>query len=218
MKRHDELIDDLSKELEPVKPALNVGAVALAWVLLSAVLGVVATHLAGPARPGAFAQLLAHPRFLLESLLGVVAIAWVSVTVFRASIPAGLTRTFAWVGGVLMSAWILQYVIGLLYPALEPSSNGVRAACYFETMAYALPPTLAAVFIVRRLYPLNFLRTAMAIGLAAGMIPALYMQFACMYEPVHILEFHILPGLVMVIAGLLLGVFMGRRARDDSRR
>jgi hypothetical protein len=38
----------------------------------------------------------------------------------------------------------------------------------------------------------------MSIGLAAGMLPALYMQLACMYEPSHILGYHILPGLLMV--------------------
>jgi len=41
-------------------------------------------------------------------------------------------------------------------------------------------------------------RTAMSVGLVAGMLPALYMQLACMYEPLHILAFHILPGLLMV--------------------
>ena len=41
----------------------------------------------------------------------------------------------------------------------------------------------------------------MSLALAAGMIPALYMQIACMYAPAHILQFHILPGLSMVLAG-----------------
>jgi hypothetical protein len=41
----------------------------------------------------------------------------------------------------------------------------------------------------------------MSISLAAGMLPALYMQLACMYEPSHILAFHIFPGLLMVLAG-----------------
>ena len=41
----------------------------------------------------------------------------------------------------------------------------------------------------------------MALGLAAGMLPALYMQIACMYLPAHILQFHILPGLMVVFVG-----------------
>jgi len=201
MNAHDELIADLSRDLAPVKPAPNINVLALVWFLISAVFVVVVTHLAGPVRPGAFSQLVSEPRFLLETLLGAAAIIWVSIVAFRGAIPAALTRTFAITGLILMSLWLAQYVFGLVSPALEPSVLGERAHCYLETMAYSFPPILIALFLVRRLYPLHFLRTSMTLSLAAGMISALYMQLACMYEPLHILEFHILPGLAMVLIG-----------------
>jgi len=201
MNAHDELIADLSRDLAPVKPAPNINVLALVWFLGSAVFVIVVTHLAGPVRPGAFSQLASEPRFLLETLLGVAAIIWVSMVAFRAAIPAALSRTFAIAGVILMSLWLAQYVFGLVSPALEPSVLGERAHCYLETMAYSFPPILIALFLVRRLYPLHFLRTSMTLSLAAGMISALYMQLACMYEPLHILEFHILPGLAMVLIG-----------------
>jgi hypothetical protein len=84
---------------------------------------------------------------------------------------------------------------------MEPSEAGKRSFCYLETMVYSIPPILVAVFLARRLYPLNYTRTAMSLALTAGMIPALFMQIACMYVPAHILQFHILPGLSMVLAG-----------------
>jgi len=201
MNAHDELIADLSRDLAPVKPAPNINVLALVWFLGSAVFVIVVTHLAGPVRPGAFSQLASEPRFLLETLLGVAAIIWVSMVAFRAAIPAALSKTFAIAGVILMSLWLAQYVFGLVSPALEPSVLGERAHCYLETMAYSFPPILIALFLVRRLYPLHFLRTSMTLSLAAGMISALYMQLACMYEPLHILEFHILPGLAMVLIG-----------------
>jgi uncharacterized membrane protein YdbT with pleckstrin-like domain len=68
-------------------------------------------------------------------------------------------------------------------------------------MVYALPPILVGIYLIRRLYALQYVRTAMSLSLAAGMLPALYMQLACMYEPAHILFLHILPGLLMVLAG-----------------
>lgn len=201
MNKHEELIASLSRDLAPVSPAPNVNTLAMAWLLLSTGYVVVMTHLLGPIRPGVFSQLATEPRFLLESLLGVAAIIWTSLLAFRAAVPAALTRQFAAVGLVLMALWLAQYVVGLVNPALEPSILGKRDHCYFETMVYAFPPILVALFFIRRLYPLRFIRTAMSISLAAGMLPALYMQLACMYEPLHILAFHILPGLVMVLIG-----------------
>lgn len=201
MNAHDKLIASLSRDLKPVSPAPNVNALGLAWCLLSAGFVVVLTHLAGPIRPGALSQLISEPRFLMESLVGATAILWVSMTAFRTAIPAALTKAFAAVGAVLMSLWLAQYLFGLIDPALEPSTLGKRDHCYLETMAYSLPPILVALLLIRRLYPLNFVRTSMRVGLAAGMLPALYMQLACMYEPLHILSLHVLPGLAMVVVG-----------------
>ena len=201
MNAHDELIANLTRNLQPVTPAPNVNALSMVWLSLSAGFVVAMTHLAGPIRPGAFAQLIAEPRFLLESLLGMAAIIWISLAAFRAAVPAALTRTFAAVGAVLLTVWLAQYLVGLIDPALEPSPLGKRGHCYIETMVYSLPPILVALLLIRRLYPLRFVRTSMRVALAAGMLPALYMQLACMYEPLHILGLHILPGLAMVLVG-----------------
>jgi hypothetical protein len=206
MNEHDELISSLSRDLEPTSPAPNVNALAMAWFVLSASYVVVMTHLLGPTRPGAFSQLFTEPRFLAESLLGVLAIIWISLVAFRAAVPAALTRNFAAAGLILMSLWLAQYVYGLVNPALEPSMLGKRGHCYIETMVYSIPPILAALFLIRRLYPLRFIRTSMSLGLAAGMLPALYMQLACMYEPLHILTLHILPGLAMVLMAAVIAV------------
>jgi hypothetical protein len=207
MREHDELIASLSRDLKPVSPAPNVNGLAMVWFLLSAGFVVVMTHLVGPIRPGAFSQLVSEPRFLLETLLGVAAIIWTSLVAFRAAIPAALNRTFGTIGFVLMVLWLAQYVFGLIDPALEPSMLGKRDYCYLETMAYSLPLILAALLLVRRLYPLHYLRTAMTLSLAAGMLPALYMQLACMYEPSHILRLHVLPGLAMVLIGAVVARF-----------
>jgi len=201
MKQHENLIDNLSRDLAPVAPAPNVNRLGLAWLVLSAIFVAAITQLVDPVRPGAYGQLASEPRFLLETLLGVAAIAWTGLLAFRSAVPGELTRKFAVAGLVLMAMWLAQYVAGLVSPALEPSALGKRPYCYLETMIYAIPPILAAVFLARRLYPLHYTRTAMSLALAAGMIPALYMQIACMYAPAHILQFHILPGLSMVLAG-----------------
>ena len=216
MNKHEKLISNLSTDLAPVSPAKNINRMAISWFLLSAIYVVVVTHLFGPVRPGAFSQLATEPRFLLETMLGVVAILWVSLLAFRSAVPARLSKQFAVAGMVLMALWLAQYVIGFVSPALEPSRLGKRAYCYFETLAYSLPAILAGLYFVRRLYPLHPLRTAMSVGLAAGMMPALYMQLACMYEPLHILAFHILPGLVMVGIGAAIAARWPLRRQDSD--
>jgi hypothetical protein len=207
MDRHERLIENLSRDLSPVAPARNVNLVGLAWLLASAIFVVAVTQWTDPVRPGVFGQFQEAPRFMLETLLGVAAITWVGLLAFRSAVPGELTRRFAVAGLALMALWLAQYVIGLVSPALEPSEWGKRPFCYLETMIYSAPPILAALFIARRLYPLHYRRTAMLLALAAGMIPALFMQIACMYDPSHILLLHVLPGLSMVLVAAALAAW-----------
>jgi hypothetical protein len=216
--KHETLISNLSSNLEAVSPPPNINRLATTWFLLSAVYVVAVTHLFGPIRPGAYSQLGTEPRFLLETMLGVAAILWISLLAFRSAIPAALSRRFVTGGLVLMMLWLVQYVIGLVSPALEPSMLGKRNYCYYETVVYSLPVILAGLFFVRRLYPLRPVRTAMSVGLAAGMLPALYMQLACMYEPSHILKLHILPGLLMVGVGAAIATRWRLRHHGADKR
>ena len=210
------LISNLSRDLAPVSPPPNINRLAIAWFLLSAIFVVAITHLFGPIRPDAFSQLGTEPRFLLETMLGVAAILWTSLLAFRSAVPATLSKQFAATGMVLMALWLAQYVIGFVSPALEPSMLGKRDHCFSETLVYSLPVILTGLFLIRRLYPLRPLRTAMSIGLAAGMLPALYMQLACMYEPSHILGYHILPGLLMVGAAAGIAAIWRPRRLDSN--
>ena len=218
MNKREQLIENLARDLAPVKPAPDANRLALGWLLASAVFVLTITNLVDAVRPGAYSQLAANPRFLLETLLGAVAIAWVGLLAFRSAVPGALTRKFAVAGLLLMALWLAQYLAGLVSPALEPSELGKRGYCYLETMIYSVPPMLAAVFLARRLYPLHYTRTAMALALASGMMPALYMQIACMYAPSHILPFHILPGLSMVLAGAAVATLWRPQSDQAAKR
>jgi hypothetical protein len=202
MQNRENFIAELSQNLPPVKRLPNVNLLAIVWFIVSVVYVIVVINFVGPIRPGALSQLISSPRFLLETLLGVAAIFWVSLQAFRDAVPGMLSHRFMSGGFILMLLWLAQYVIGFISPALEPSILGKRNFCLYETMIYSLPPIYVAWYLVRRFYPLHPVRTAMSISLASGMMPALYMQLACMYEPSHILNFHIIPGLLMVFVGV----------------
>ena len=79
-----------------------------------------------------------------------------------------------------------------------------RHYCVFETFLYALPPLLISGLLARRRMALELTPTGFSLGLAAGMIPAWYMQIACMYAPEHMLKFHLLPAIIVAVLGALL--------------
>ena len=211
----DMLIESLGRDLPAVRSIGNVDMMASAWLLASALYVVAIIHVMGPIRPNALAQLVSEPRFLVETVCGVLAIAVTSLIAFRAAVPGALNQKLVWLGTVLMVLWLANYVVGLASPALEPSMHGKREACVWETLVYALPPMLLGYLFIRRLYPLQLVKTAMSLSLAAGMLPALYMQIACMYVPDHILKFHILPGLMMPLIGALI-VWLARSRVQQS--
>ncbi len=198
MNERDMLIDRLADDLQPVRsvgPRLGRGT--LLWLTLSAVYVAAMTALIGPLRPGAMEQLVTHPRFLAECLVGALAIAVLARVGFRSAIPGALSRRALAIAAGLTLLWLLNYVVGFVSPALEPSMLGKRPHCYLETLILGLPPALAAVYWQHKLFPLRPMLSAALIGLAAGFLPALYMQIACMYAPGHILMWHILPGMVV---------------------
>ncbi len=212
MRTRDQLLDSLASDLAPVRPAPNLVLLIGSWLLGSLAYVVLSTWILGPLRPGVAAQLLDHPRFLFEMSFGLVAISVLAIALFRSAIPGRLTRRMAILAIGLVSLWLFNYVAGLLSPALAPSMLGKRPHCLVETLIYAVPPMLAAIYWLHRLYPLRPLRSALLAGLAAGLLPAWYMQLACMYEPVHILSRHILPGLlVATLAPVLMWLIVRLR-------
>ena len=211
MSGHEQLIDSLVSDLTPSRPPPRPWLLALAWLLPAAIFVVAITGLLGPLRPNAFAQLASEPRFLLETLMGVAAIGAAALVAFYSAVPGAINRKWQIAALWLMGLWLLNYVVGLVNPALEPSMLGKRDHCVFETFIYALPPlVLGLIVLQQRLYPLQPLKSAALTGLVAGMLPALYMQIACMYVPLHILKFHVAPGLAVALVAPLLMLALRR--------
>lgn len=204
MNKREELLDSLSSGLEPVSPAPDLRMLAALWFVFSALYVMVLTQLLGPIRPTALGQLQSEPRFLLEMLLGVALAAGLALSSFQIAMPAALGRLLSVMVGVLGALWLGGFVVGLVDPALEPSMAGKRHHCYLESFLYASPPLVALLYWQRRLYPLQPGKAAVVAGLSAGMLPALYMQIACMYQPAHILAFHVGPALVIAAAAPLV--------------
>lgn len=204
------VIDRLVADLSPVDPPGRLPLLAAFWFLGSWVWVVAATLMMGPMRPGSLQQLVHEPHFGLETLAGLLAGAVVAWIAFAETVPGRSRRPIFLAAMSLTAIWLASHIIGFAYPALEPSMLGKRPYCVFETLIYAIPPVLAGLWLARRRYVLRSSKAGALIGLAAGMMPALFMQLACMYEPSHIMTFHIIPGLAIAVPAALAGAWLLR--------
>ena len=209
--KRDELIASLVGGLSPVRAPGKTRAKALLWLGLATFVTIAIMLARAPFRPAFIEQLGANPRFLIESLCGIAAIILAARFSFAAAVPAA-KPSFALrcLPFVVATAWIAFYLYGLIDPALPVSMAGKRPHCFVEVLILGLPALIAGVFALRTFYPLRGSYSGALIGFAAGAIPALAMQFACMYINEHILTHHILPGLALALCGACAGYFFIR--------
>lgn len=212
MRSRSELIRELSDDLGPAPRLRGPFQLALLWWIGAWILVVVATLAVQPMRPGFADQLLASPRFAAETLLGIVAGAVAIGAAFALGIPGwGSPRRRIALALGLLAVWAGSYFYGLVDPALQPSMLGKRPLCYAEVLMYGLPILVAGLLMLRRLAPLERWSAGLVAGAAAGAIPGLLMQLACMYIPSHILIFHLAPALGLALLGSVAGRVLLRR-------
>lgn len=198
------LIDTLSEDLTPVKP-LNLRAVTIAWYFGAFAFAIAIMLVIAPFRENIFEQLASSKQFLFESVFGLITIGFLIYRAIELSRPSGNTSSKALVLPIsMLTIWLSMYVYGYVEPALEPSMHGKRPHCSLEVMLISIPSMLIGMVIIKKQWPIMPTMSALLIGLAAGAIPQLLMQFGCMYETTHILLYHVLPGLcVGAIAAML---------------
>ena len=208
----DRLIESLKADLTPVRPRGTIMGVGMLWLLVSIAYVLALGAALGPFRPEFAGQLLQVPRFLLEMVLGLAALCCFVLVALLESVPGRAARGLRSAGWLLLGAWLAQFLIGFVAPALEPSMLGKRDHCVWEAYLYSVPPLLWLLYLQRRRYMLEPARAVLHAALAAGLLPALMMQIACMYEPGHILVFHVLPMAILAAAAVAVAQFVTRRA------
>ena len=208
----DKLIESLKADLTPVRTPGSIGSVGLLWLLIGLAYVLTLAAALGPFRPGFADQLLSVPRFALEMLLGALALGCFLGAALLESIPGRDAGRWQNAGWLLLVAWLAQFLIGFAAPALEPSMLGKREHCVWEAYLYSVPLLVSLAYLQRRRYVLEPVRAMLHTALAAGLMPALMMQIACMYEPGHGLAFHVLPIGLLAGAAVVLTWLFTRRA------
>jgi hypothetical protein len=217
-----DLINTLSKDLQPVSSRNSIFLPALLWFIVSWIYVIALSLYLGPLRTGALESLISTPQFAFESLTGLISGALFCLVAFQEAIPGRRRQWAVWLALLSALLWIGCYFAGLSFPAIEPSWTGKRAHCVLEAYLYSGPPLLIGYRLIYRCYPLDSIRAGMFLGISAGMLPALFMQISCMYDPRHILTHHIAPISIIIVSGALLGIIFKKQKRivdfDDTTR
>jgi len=199
------LIDDLANDLTPVEPPRGVAPSTLRWLLLGWTAVLLATIASGSFRPGVGEQLASTPRFVLECLVGWVVGASAIWAALSSGIPGnGSTSKRGRAVVLLAASWAAMVAAGLVWPLFPDSMAGKRHLCHMETILFAVPPLILGLAMMRKRLTLEPRWTGFLMGLAAGSIPALIMQWACMYDPLHVLQLHLAPALLVAVVGWVI--------------
>lgn len=205
-KNRVDLIRELSTKVPPVRLLGGILIPAILWFLFSWVYVVGLSLYLGPLREGAFEALITSPQFAFESSVGLVSGALFCLLAFQESIPGLRHKWLIYLSYFSAILWVSCYVVDLSFPAIEPSRIGKRAHCVLEAYLYSIPPLFIGYVLIYRRFPLDSIKAGVFLGISAGMLPALFMQFSCMYEPQHILTHHLGPVTLVVVVGAILGI------------
>jgi len=181
------------------------------WFSISWLYVVALSLYLGPLRVGALNALITNPQFVFESFVGLVSGALFCTIAFQESIPGLHRKWLVQLSFLVALIWVACYTVGLSFPAVDPSIIGKRAHCVLEAYLYSMPPMLVGYLLIYKRFPVDTIRAGLFIGISAGMLPALFMQISCMYDPLHILTHHLGPALVVIISGAVLGMVFRKR-------
>ncbi len=200
----DRLIEALVEDLTPVRPAASWPLSLLTWSLASWPIVGIAILLAGPLRPGALAALGASPRETIEPVLGVLAGLTTVLAGLELGVP-GRLRTGWLIGpaGLLLAGWVALLASGLSDPLGSTAMLGKRPSCELQVLAFSLPPLSLGLWALKRRALFHRAAAGALVGLGSALIPAIWMQLACMQDPLHELTHHAAPILLMGAAGAL---------------
>jgi hypothetical protein len=214
------LIVELARGLTPVTPLASPSARLLRWLVAVAAIAVAGVWLLGPRADLAVAlgNAVYDARLVLTVGAGVLA----GAAAFVLSVPgAERSRTQRFLPPACAMAWAL--LLGVLLV------NGGRAVdrllafpvnwpCGYKIFTLSVVFGSALLVALRRAAPLEPARTAAFAALAASALAAAATQLVCpVDDPAHQLVGHVLPVIMLAVAGTVIGYpmlnFAGRRKR-----
>jgi hypothetical protein len=200
-----EFVEALVDDLEPVRRAGSWSHAMFIWCGLSwcLVAGVILTI--GPLREGIAGELLASPRLALELAIGIMAGIASIAAGLELGVPGSPAPPRLWSAPlVLFAAWVAIILFESIYPIGQAPPNAMRAHCFLQTMLVSLPSATVAFYLLHGRILFRAGRAGLLAGTAAAAAPALWMELSCMTAPMHALQFHLSPILLVGVVTAFL--------------
>src|SRR5271155_3031216 len=216
--RHRALVERLAANLRPVRRLWPVSVRLRLWLVLQLALLVwVASH-----TPNDFMSKLAGPRYLLEVVLFAGSAILAAVMAFRGAIPGRPVRiselAIAVVALAAGTALLMTQPLRTAYPLSQFIDVG--RICALETCLLAAVPWVGLWWAVRRGAPMRAWTTGLAVGAAAALFSFALMRLKCPNdERLHLLTWHLMPAIIIVLLSTLAGALWLRlRPRSSGLR
>jgi hypothetical protein len=199
----DNLIENLAKDLEPVRGGSQRLPPSLRWFAVTILCVGTGVSLLG-LRSDIISAIYSISFWLQLSLIVLLSISAISAA-FILSIPGhDKTKIVPWLVGAPLSMWFLQFLVGISWDNLSTPWQGYF--CSTEILALGILPGAFLIFLIRKSAPTNLGLTGTfgMIGTAAA--AAVGTHFTCsLQEPMHLMLFHFAPILVIGAVGILIG-------------
>ena len=208
--RHKNFIDGLVENHGPVKPLMTAGKrTILAFMAYPLIIAAIMLYI-HPFRAnflGAFSNIL----FVIEMLAGAFSISYFMLFSFTSVIPGSYNKKsiFIALGSFLILALLI--VKGIYFPHKAASMAGKRPSCYYEVLTLGIIPFLHLIYLCNKGVMFFKFRTLMGAAFASAAIPSILMHIACMYDPFHILDHHILPVIIFTAVASILSYIVVKR-------
>jgi hypothetical protein len=202
--RHSELVGKLAGNLKPVRRLWPVGVRAGLWLVLEAlIVAWVMLH-----TPNDFMLKLHRPAYPLEIVFFALAAIYSCVLALRVAIPGRVVAR----SDVAMPAILVIVGIALLLsqpPRTDYALNQflrVGERCAWYTLLFGALPWAGLWWAVKRAAPTRGAAAGALIGSAALLFSFAVMRLGCpIDEPVHLIIWHLMPVVFVVVLSTLAG-------------
>jgi hypothetical protein len=215
MRSTDDVLDELSRELKPVRRLWSPSARLAGWTLGQIVLAAV---IVGSGHRPSLLHELATPAYLAELLFLSSGTVLLAAAGFGAAVPGGDRPRVARLG--IAAAFAAALFVALRAADTEQAiATFVRAGvpCAIHTAALALLPTTWLLVASYRGFPLAPFRAGALAGSAGFLTGFALMRLLCpVDEPLHLAMWHWLPVALGTAAAGALGFALLRRRPTRS--
>lgn len=193
------VIEDLVQDLKPVKKLWRPQTRAFIFFIVQLVFVTALMVWRQPFREGWQEEVLHHPHFGLQLLFFAFSCFSLGFFALASIIPGRVKRKHLYIALIPFALLLLSLLVSLAIPATNVSMLGKRFRCDLEVIVMGVIPFLHIIYLVRKGFLIFSLNTLLTASAASLLISGGLMHVACMYDPLHVLLFHIGPVFVGAI-------------------